>query len=499
MRVYGTSPLFNYVELIFRCKRMFIVAVLLGTAITAFVVHTRASTYDAAILVALTGDPEVATDLGREDASPALRKANRLIIWIQRTPEFTNEIVRNAGLDKKYPEKTVEDIAREVRKRITGPELLNNQYMEMRISWPNSEEAEAILNSLFSRFQEKTIAIETFKTSRKRQVLEQQLAKADEAWNRAAKARISFQTVNYFQLPTQMSVLQGQHDQALRQIDQTRLDLNDANIRLELNKGHLAKTPPTIEASTESSAIMQDDRLPLINDLDKFQHDRTDLLKSYSDSHPKVRQLDIKIADTQKQLDAMKNSKPKPKQQSTVVKTAANPDWLGLKTEQRELEASVKSLNRRMSDLTKDVSVSEAHLKLLPDMEVKSALIERAYELTNDVRRTTQNQLAGAKLDEERDYVTQARSVQLDVKPRAERADSGGKAMMLYAVGPIMGIIIAFIFSLAAEAIDHTLRTPVEVEKYLGKPVLAVIPQMAVPRRSSRKQLAGDSKRSISS
>jgi capsular polysaccharide biosynthesis protein len=478
---------------------MFIVAVLLGTAITAFVVHTRATSYDAAILVALSGDPEIATDLGREEGNPAARKASRLIIWIQRTPDFTNEIVRNSGLDKKYPDKTVDEIAREVRKRLTGPELLNNQYMEMRISWPNPEEAEAILNSLFSRFQEKTVAIETFKTSRKRAVLETQLRAADEAWNRAAKARIKFNSANFFQMPSQMAALQGQHDQAMRQIDQTRLDLNEAKTSLEEVKKQLLTIPKENVSSQETASITEDPKLGPQATLDKLLSDKATLLRSYSESHPKVMEVERNIKAAQDELAKAKGAPVQQKPQSKVVRVASNPAYEKEDAKRRDLELGIKAMNRRMSDLMKDVNVSEAHLKLLPDMEVKNALIERAYELTNDVRRTTQNQLAGARLDEERDLITQAKSVQLDVKPKAERADSGGKAMMLYAVGPMMGILIAFIFSLAAEAIDHTLRTPVEVEKYLGKPVLAVIPQMAVPRRTSRKQLAGDSKRSIGS
>ena len=70
--------------------------------------------------------------------------------------------------------------------------------------------------------------------------------------------------------------------------------------------------------------------------------------------------------------------------------------------------------------------------------------------------------------------------------------------MVLYALGPLLGIVVAFCFSLLLESLDHTLRTPVEVEKYLNKPVLAVIPKMAVPREG-RKQLGGSSKSSITS
>jgi capsular polysaccharide biosynthesis protein len=101
-------------------------------------------------------------------------------------------------------------------------------------------------------------------------------------------------------------------------------------------------------------------------------------------------------------------------------------------------------------------------------------------------------------MEEERDQLTQARSLALVVPPKAQQLDKGSKSVLLYMLGPILGIIIAFCFSLLAEALDHTLRTPVEVEKYLGKPVLAVLPRIR-PEREGRKQLSGASNPSITS
>jgi capsular polysaccharide biosynthesis protein len=76
------------------------------------------------------------------------------------------------------------------------------------------------------------------------------------------------------------------------------------------------------------------------------------------------------------------------------------------------------------------------------------------------------------------------------VEPVAE-PDTGTKNILFYAAGPLLGLLIAFAFSLLAETLDHSLRTPVEVEKYLGKPVLAVLPRMDVPK-GTQKRLASN-------
>ena len=55
MRVYGSSPLFNYVELIFRSKRLFIVSIILATLATSGFYFSRSKNYTARMAVLMTG------------------------------------------------------------------------------------------------------------------------------------------------------------------------------------------------------------------------------------------------------------------------------------------------------------------------------------------------------------------------------------------------------------------------------------------------------------
>src|SRR5207237_10579180 len=108
------------------------------------------------------------------------------------------------------------------------------------------------------------------------------------------------------------------------------------------------------------------------------------------------------------------------------------------------------------------------------------------------------SRLQSAKIQERNDKYTKAQEMHLEIPPAAEKFDSSGKTILLYGLGPFLGIVIAFCFSLVAETLDHSLRTPVEVEKYLNKPVLAVIPKMESPGKG-RKRLAGSSNPTITS
>ena len=117
------------------------------------------------------------------------------------------------------------------------------------------------------------------------------------------------------------------------------------------------------------------------------------------------------------------------------------------------------------------------------------------YGFVGQIRSNLENRLQQAELTEKQEVQRSSAETAMVVKPAAELESSGGKSMLLYAVGPILGIIIAFAFSLVAETLDHSLRTPIEVEKHLGKPVLAVLPRMDPPR-VARRQLSGGTDRS---
>ncbi|MBC7526834.1 MAG: hypothetical protein H7308_04730, partial [Chthonomonadaceae bacterium] len=88
-------------------------------------------------------------------------------------------------------------------------------------------------------------------------------------------------------------------------------------------------------------------------------------------------------------------------------------------------------------------------------------------------------QLEQARMDEKRDKALHNTEMKIFVPPVSELEVAGGaKSLVLVAIGPIIGLILAFAFSLLTESLDHTLRTPIEVERFLGKPVLAVLPRL---------------------
>src|SRR5438445_10470113 len=107
MRIYGSSPLYNYVELIFRCKRLFIVSIILGTVIISTFAYTRPTHYDASLLVALAGKADVVRPATNNPNDPdnakytTARKAEHLQIWLQMYTQVLERADAHAQHDKR--------------------------------------------------------------------------------------------------------------------------------------------------------------------------------------------------------------------------------------------------------------------------------------------------------------------------------------------------------------------------------------------------------------
>jgi uncharacterized protein involved in exopolysaccharide biosynthesis len=509
MRIYGSSPLFSYVELIFRCKRLFILSVILGTVIASVMVASRATTYNASMVIGLTGDPALAAQLRNpiatrendKENSPSRRKVGRLVFWIQQDEEFVPGIA--AKVKEKYNlRKSTDEITKDIRSKLATPEMLTDQYVQLKLAWTDKAQAEDILDQIYERFRQKTVAEETVTTTDLRNIANKQFESADKKANALAKQRVEYQARHYFQIPTMLGPQVTRVDQAQSQYEDARLDLADAQQRLQDINAQIQNVPKDIVEQRGEKGVIDHPEIALSQQYDELDRQLKQLLTVYSAQHPKVIDLQKQMAALRTQIDEAKQKAagqaPKPTTTEVETRTVSNPEYRELMQQKRELERTVSAMNRRVNDLQSTLSRSRASILAMPNSEIEWQRIDSDYQLADAIRKNRKAQLEQIRLDLEQQTIVEQNRIQVAVPPKAEKADAAGKTVVLYALGPLLGIVVAFCFSLLLETLDHTLRTPVEVEKYLNKPVLAVIPKMAAPR-DGRKQLGGASKTSITS
>lgn len=502
MAIYGGSPLFRYVELVYRCKRLFILAVLLATVIVSAVVATRKNRYETTMIIGLFGDPTTAEVMGsdttdRRTVTDAVnRKVNRLTFWIGKDRDFLDTALKNANLDRKYGAE-LPDVLRKVRDAITvEKDLVGGQYLEVTMAWHDPDEAEKILQSVYSRFADRTVNEETAVQTNRRVMLETQFKARDKEANRLAQLKVQYMRDHWYQNPAMLGSYMNQNDQVQQSLSDAEMDLADNRVRAAQMDREMAKTPRFITESISDVTLKEDPTLTLAAKRQDLETQLQQLKQRYNESHPLVRDVVRNIAAIDEQIATEKHKPMVKKQTQSQTARRLNLEWQDLHRQRTQIALTIEGLNRRIASLRGQASQSTSRVRQMPVEEVSFQRITNDYDTADKVRNLLRAQLVSAQIDEERDRYTQASLVKLVIPPRSERTDGGSKMLLVYALGPVLGLIIAFAFSLVAEAMDHSLRTPTEVESYLGKPVLAVLPR-AQAGHEPGKQLPGASRPGI--
>jgi uncharacterized protein involved in exopolysaccharide biosynthesis len=158
-------------------------------------------------------------------------------------------------------------------------------------------------------------------------------------------------------------------------------------------------------------------------------------------------------------------------------------------------EIDLKALNAQVAQSEKDVAVAEARARTTPDEQYNFHRMTDNLNLYESFQNQFAVKLETAKMEEKRDKAYKLQEIKQVVTPESEPDNKGARGFLILLAGPLLGIIVAFAFSLLAEAMDHSVRTPLEVEQFLGKPVLAVLPRVKTPRAGVRHQLSSDPSR----
>jgi uncharacterized protein involved in exopolysaccharide biosynthesis len=193
----------------------------------------------------------------------------------------------------------------------------------------------------------------------------------------------------------------------------------------------------------------------------------SDLAKRYPDGALPLENVRSEIAITQKTLEEEQKN-------SAAVSTAANParqqTEMALETER----ANVAGLRASKMSLESELKVAEADLAELRGIEPVVRTLEREVSVLENAslqaRRNLTRSLLSATLDNEG-----ISSVKVFQQAVLRTAPVGPNRKRNYAVVLFLAVLGSLGLALALEYLNQSLKTPEDVEKHLGLPVLATL------------------------
>lgn len=176
--------------------------------------------------------------------------------------------------------------------------------------------------------------------------------------------------------------------------------------------------------------------------------ERSKLLKTYKEQHPEIQKIDAQIRQTSQKLET---------EIQTMLK-AVQTEYMVAKAREETLLGNVNQLKREGQDLNeKEIQALALQREAESNQQLYEAVLKRFKETgvaggleTNNVR-----------------VVEEATPPTVPVRPR--------KAWNL-ALSIVVGLVAGLALALGIEYFDTTVKTPDDVERYLGLPVIGIVP-----------------------
>lgn len=246
---------------------------------------------------------------------------------------------------------------------------------------------------------------------------------------------------------------QGRHLKNLTSLDQ-------ALVQAEIKRVQAESLYQQMKSVGSVSAVLSN---PVITNLKgrlvQLEGDYQEMLKTFKPNYPDMRRL-------QQQIN---NARSKLQREMGEIKNSMKADYLAAKRQEDKIRGELKQFNKKMYNL-QDSSLGYNTLKreVKTNEKLYSTLLQRFEEVNVTSSANTSN----------------ISIVEPAVKPISS---SSPKPLINLILGLLVGTIVGLGFAFLREALDQSIKSPDELERISGLPVLGLIPR--VTKASLKKQL----------
>ncbi len=465
----------DYLQILIKRKWWFLLPFLsvLSLALIFVLLLPKVYRSGATILVRKRGSDPVKDILG---SSPAMTKNHfNTIRAVVSSHSRIKEILKKIGVDTKNldPLKLsgiINRIKRGLRILRQGTNIF---YISFRSVDPN--EAMQIVNAVCGFFVEEE-AKTLYKSSDRSYMLLNELVEYYE--KRVSEARTmltKFRIENKGQMPASLDVNFAKLEQS--QIKQAKLELKlkEAYIKKQNIKKQLLDG-----ANISLEAILNQAELsPLEEDLKRVLSGLEDLLVLYTEKHPLVVKSRAEIETVKRKLVESYKTEgigSSVEEEVNVQKVQLSPVYMRLRKQQEKNEQTIRALKAQKETVETEIANHELKLENIPQSEKEFAMLQRDFNVNQNIYQNLLDRLEGARVEKEFDLMEKGYKFELISPaelPQQPISPNSAKNMI---VGSLLGFLIGVTLAFWAEHSDHSLRDVKDAQTALKLPVLAAVP-----------------------
>ena len=222
-------------------------------------------------------------------------------------------------------------------------------------------------------------------------------------------------------------------------------------IRLETKLNALSNMRAANISETSFPEVLQDETVKnLVQQRNDYQGRLTEKLRSLREGHPDIQDLRSRVANLDQQI----------LNQVEAIKQSIQTDFDIVSRRERSLYNNIQSLREQTIDLSKQTLELE---RLERDYNQNKAFLEEMLARSNEA------DIASTKT------LNNVRVIEPALPPGAPYRPNPPRTI---ALASVLGLFLGIGLVLGLDFLDHTLRSPDQVERYVGLETLTVLPKM---------------------
>ena len=342
----------------------------------------------------------------------------------------------------------------------------------------DAHDADLICKSLIQTFVNRSAEEKSSYYSEQVAFIGQQVEQYKKSLAVSEDALSEFKRKNVNNMPSQQEAIEQNLITFQTQEQELQTQLASSMIRQSFLQKELAQTPQKVVANQTYGDSPLDTRLKAM------QAELTDdiAVKQMKETHPAVVDLKEKIARLTKQIVISRAHNAKEANGITSTDMQPNPEYQALQSQLVDAQSQSQEAQSKLAMTQMLLSRAESGAQAVPAAERSLANLTRNYASDERTYDTLLGRLQEATMSEQLNLKQQRAAYEVLLTSPPQSLQSGKKTFMLLFGGVFLALIIGSALVVLSEWLDQSLRDPIDAQRALGLPVMAVLPEAGMLR-----------------
>ncbi len=406
----------------------------------------------------------------------------------------------------------VEMVSAEVPDRRGGRPVTVNVAFTVSFEGKDPKKVMQVTNRLASFFLEYNLKMREGLAKRTTQVLEQQVEQYRDVVNELESRIAKFKAEHMKEMPELAGLNYETERQIRRQIESIDNQIATIKDRIIYLKGQLATIPPESPVAASSGQLLdpvqrlkalKNEEISLAANLSPKHPDVVrirreikrleeeigtsgkraelegllrlkeselqDLRSKVTEKHPDIRRLKKEIAKLKREIKAA------PVEHSSKATLPTNPAFINIQTQIKAAEIDLRGLTKKRQELEARWQEYIKRLEKMPEVEKQFRELTRDYETAQKKYAETMAKYLEAKQAQNLERAQASEKFTIIDPPQLPERPIKPNRMAIILIGFVLGMGAGIGLAAVLEVSDQTVRTPRDVLRVTGKPVIATI------------------------